>query len=191
MDDIFQGEYIRLAGDDPMTIAEAFQRWNRDSEYVRLLDDEPPKLRAVKTFKEWLEKELLSTDNGRFLFTIRTLDDDRLIGFTGLFDVRWNHGDAWLGIGLGERDTWGKGFGSDALHVILRYAFHELGLERVTLTVFEYNPRAIRAYEKVGFKHEGRLRKVIHRDGQRSDLLVMGILHKEWIERVKELHRNG
>jgi RimJ/RimL family protein N-acetyltransferase len=102
-----------------------------------------------------------------------------------LFDVRWNHGDCWLGIGLGEREYWGKGYGSDALRLILRYAFQELGLQRVTLTVFEYNPRAIRSYEKVGFIHEGRCRKAIHRDGERADLLVMGILRQEWLELVK------
>ncbi len=62
----------------------------------------------------------------------------------------------------------------------LRYAFQELNLERVTLGVFAYNTRAIRSYEKAGFRHEGRERRYIHRDGERADVLFMGILRQEW-----------
>jgi RimJ/RimL family protein N-acetyltransferase len=106
-----------------------------------------------------------------------------LIGFIGLFGIEWNHGNAWVGIGLGERDYWGKGYGTDAMCAILDYAFNELNLYRVTLDVFEYNPRAIRSYEKAGFQLEGRVRKMIHRDGRRWDVLVMGVLRDEWEER--------
>jgi RimJ/RimL family protein N-acetyltransferase len=184
MDDIFRGEFVRLAGDDTQTIAEAFHRWNRDSEFMRLLDDEPPKLWSVKAIKEWHEK-LFSTHEGKhFFFTIRTLEDDRLIGFVGLFDVRWNHRSCWVGIGLGERDYWSKGYGTDAMRLVLRYAFQELDMHRVTLDAFEYNPRAIRSYEKAGFKREGRDRKVILRDGQRVDSIVMGVLREEWLALV-------
>jgi RimJ/RimL family protein N-acetyltransferase len=66
--------------------------------------------------------------------------------------------------------------------IILRFAFTELNLRRVTLTVFEYNPRAIRSYEKAGFHHEGRLRGVLLRDGKRWDMLYMGILAEDWKE---------
>jgi RimJ/RimL family protein N-acetyltransferase len=180
MDDIFRGDLVRLSGDDPQTVAEVFSRWNRDSEYSRLLDDEPPKMRSVKSFKDWLEKEFEKGDEFRFFFTIRTLEGDQLIGFIGLFGVQWNHASAWVGIGLGERSYWGRGYGTDAMQVVLRYAFRELNLQRVSLDVFEYNPRAIRSYEKAGFKVEGRERKVIQRDGRRYDMILMGILREEW-----------
>ena len=85
-------------------------------------------------------------------FAIRTLDDDRIIGEIGLDGIRWTHGDCFVGIGLGEREFWGKGYGTDAMKIILRYAFTELNLRRVTLDVFEYNPRGVRSYEKVGFR---------------------------------------
>ena len=180
MDDIFRGELVRLSGDDPQTVAEAFQRWNRDSEYARLLDDEPPKLYSVKSFKEWLEKKFGQDDEFHFFFTIRALEGDRLIGFVGLFGIQWNHGSAWVGIGLGEREYWGKGYGTDAMRVMLRYAFSELNLYRVNLDVFGYNPRAIRSYEKAGFKIEGREPKSVLRDGQSYDMILMGILRDEW-----------
>jgi len=64
--------------------------------------------------------------------------------------------------------------------VVLRYGFNELNLRRVTLTVFEYNPRAIRSYEKAGFQHEGRVRQALLRDGKRWDMFYMGILRDDW-----------
>jgi RimJ/RimL family protein N-acetyltransferase len=67
--------------------------------------------------------------------------------------------------------------------VLLRFAFTEVNLRRVTLSVFEYNPRAIRSYEKAGFRHEGRLRKVLNKEGKRWDILLMGILREDWLER--------
>jgi RimJ/RimL family protein N-acetyltransferase len=186
MDDIFRGDLVRLGGDNPATIAEAFTRWNRDSEYLRLLDDEPAQLHSVKGNQEWLEKEFETGDKLKFFFTIHTLDDDRMIGFTGLWIEDWNHRHAWVGIGLGEREYWGRGYGTDAMRLTVRYAFDELDLQRVSLSVFEYNPRAIRSYEKAGFEHEGRLRQTVLRDGRRWDLVLMGILREDW-EKMKNM----
>ena len=75
------------------------------------------------------------------------------------------------------------------MKVLLRYAFEELNLHRVNLSVFEYNPRAIRSYEKAGFRHEGRQRDALHRCGKRWDMLYMGILKSDW-ESMTD-HRNG
>lgn len=63
----------------------------------------------------------------------------------------------------------------------LEYGFSELNLHRVSLTVFEYNPRAIRTYEECGFQHEGRIRQFMLRDGKRWDALQMGLPHAEWL----------
>jgi RimJ/RimL family protein N-acetyltransferase len=87
-----------------------------------------------------------------------------------------------VGLGIGETNYWSKGYGTDAMNVLLRFAFIEINLRRVTLTVFEYNPRAIRSYEKAGFRHEGRKRQLLHREGKRWDELYMGILREEWME---------
>ena len=112
------------------------------------------------------------------------LADDRLIGLADLTPI-WPHSDGWLGIGLGEREYWGKGYGSDALRVLLRFAFTELNLQRVSLNAFEYNARAIRSYEKAGFRVEGRVREWMRRDGRRWDVIYMGLLREEWGESVK------
>ncbi len=84
------------------------------------------------------------------------------------------------GSGLATAQSWGKGYGTDAMRVILRYGFTELNLKRITLGVFGYNARAIRSYEKAGFTVEGRMRKALYRDGSRADIVFMGILRDEW-----------
>ena len=96
--------------------------------------------------------------------------------------VDWGNRDAFVGIGIGEREFWGKGYGTDAMELILRYAFAELNLRRVSLTVFEFNQRAVRSYEKAGFRLEGRQRHGMQREGRRWDILFMGIMHEEWME---------
>ena len=178
--DLFCGELVRLTVEDPRVLAEAFSRWDRDSEYMRLLDSFPALQWSTKKVQEWVEKDQDQLRPDLFMFGIRTRSEDRLIGGISLDGVKWAHGESFLGIGLGDRACWGNGYGTDAIRVILRYAFTELNLVRVSLDVFEYNPRAIRCYEKAGFVHEGRLRKFLDREGERWDMIFMGILREEW-----------
>ncbi len=178
--DLFRGELVRLMAEDTQKIAEAFSRWQRDSEYWRLMASEAAFPHSIPAIKKWIEKDFEKDPPPFSMFLIRTLEDDRLIGDIGLDGVHNGHGDTFVGIGIGEREYWGKGYGTDAMRIMLRYAFTELNLERVSLDVFEYNPRAMRSYEKAGFKHEGRARGVLHRGGRRWDLIYMGILRAEW-----------
>ncbi|HQV63828.1 MAG TPA: GNAT family protein, partial [Anaerolineales bacterium] len=94
----------------------------------------------------------------------------------------WASRNAFVGIGINNREDWGKGYGTEAMKLMLQFAFTEVNLYRVTLTVFEYNPRAIRSYEKAGFRHEGRLRGALLKDGKRWDVLYMGILCDDWMK---------
>jgi RimJ/RimL family protein N-acetyltransferase len=73
------------------------------------------------------------------------------------------------------------------MNLLLRFAFTEVNLRRVSLGVFEYNPRAIRTYEKTGFRHEGRVRQFLNKEGRRWDMLFMGIMREEWLERNTEM----
>jgi len=175
---LFHGELVRLAAPNPEADAEALSRWQRDAEFLRLLDSDAA--RPLPVAQNKTDMEAIVARESSFAFMIRTLADDRVIGFIGLGRPQWTHGDAWLGIGLGDREYWGKGCGTDALRVMLRFAFTELNLHRVSLGVFEYNPRAVRSYEKAGFVLEGRTRQDVRRDGRYWDSLWMGILREEW-----------
>ncbi len=177
---LFLGDRVHLVAEEPAAFGEAFSRWSRDSEFSRLLDTEPVHQSSAGQVKGWLEEDAEKDPPPEYFFAILTLDDQKLIGFTVLMHVSWNNADCMVAIGIGERDQWGKGYGTDAMKVVLRYAFSELNLHRVTLGVFEYNLRAIRSYEKIGFMVEGRIRKQLDRDGKRWDMIHMGILREEW-----------
>jgi RimJ/RimL family protein N-acetyltransferase len=182
MKDLFRGELVRLTNEEPEAFAKTSIRWQRDTEYTRLVDSDPAFLYSEKQMKDWAEKRFENSKPERHQFTVRTLAEDKLIGFFGLY-VDVIHSDAMVGIGIGERDFWSKGYGTDMMKLCLRYAFLELGLERVSLGVFEYNPRAVRAYEKAGFRVEGRTRQDTLREGKRYDSLWMGMLREEWLQR--------
>jgi RimJ/RimL family protein N-acetyltransferase len=178
--DLLIGKLVRLCAVNSATDAEAFSHWSRDSEYIRLSDSSVAQMWTIKQVTQYLEKELEGESATIFAFAIRTLDNDRLVGEIDLSGINWASGEAIVGIGIGDRNDWGKGYGTDAMRLILRFAFEELNLHRVFLNTFEYNPRAIRSYEKCGFKHEGRQRQVLNREGRRWDLIFMGILREEW-----------
>jgi len=183
MNDLFRGKLVRLTLEEPDALAKAEVRWQRDSEFVRLADSDPVRLDSEKKIREWFVENRV--DKGfqpeRYSFSVRTLAEDKLIGFFGLY-VDLVHSVAWVGIGIGERDFWGKGYGTEMMNLCLRYAFTELCVHRVSLGLHEYNPRALRSYEKAGFRLEGRTRKDMMREGKRSDTLWMGILREEWLE---------
>jgi len=178
--DLFTGKLVRLSDEDPQVMAEAYTHWNCNSEYFRLLDSDPPHLWSAKKIKEWVDKDVDSSAPVNLSFGIRTLEKDQLIGFIGFDGLNWTDRDTYVAIGIGEKDCWSKGYGSDAMRVMLRYGFSELNLHRVSLSVFEFNPRGIRSYEKCGFKHEGRVHEFVLRNGKRWDMLHMGILRREW-----------
>ena len=180
---LLRGSLVRLAADEPAMLGEALARWHIDSGYLRLLDADPTNCFSAKQFTEWIMKDQEKDPPPFYLVSVRTLKDDRLIGFIGLDRDVYPHGDAFVGIGIGERDFWGKGYSTDAMEVILRYAFLELNLRRVSLDTFEYIPRAIHSYEKVGFIHEGRARKFLLREGRRWDLFFWAILRDEGLVR--------
>jgi RimJ/RimL family protein N-acetyltransferase len=174
---IFGGELVRLAAPQPED-SEQFARWSQDDEYMRLLDDDPVRPLALANFADF------ATPNpSDYYFHLRTLADDKLIGFVALFNIKWSNQAAEMAIGIGAPEYRGKGYGSDALRLILNYAFNELNLHRVELTVIAYNAGAIRAYERAGFVREGVKRQAIQRDGQRFDLIGYGILRDEWLAR--------
>jgi RimJ/RimL family protein N-acetyltransferase len=101
------------------------------------------------------------------------------VGVTAFHAIDWRSRAGELGIVIGEKSVWNAGVGTDATRTLVRWGFRELNLNRVFLRVYEDNAAAIRCYEKVGFKHEGRLRQDRYQDGRYLDTLVMGLLRGE------------
>lgn len=176
-DNIFIGEHIRLTAVTKEDVP-ALARWHDDAGFLRLLNADIARPQTGDDVTKWLE-EAHKSPNG-YLFAIRSQPGDELLGFIELDGILWNHGFGWLGIGIGDRAHWGQGIGGEALRLALNYAFNELNLHRVQLTVFEYNDRAIAVYEKLGFQREGVYRESLYRDGVRYDMYLYGLLRREW-----------
>ncbi len=104
------------------------------------------------------------------------------MGFCALFGIEWNNRSAKLAIAIGEPAQRRKGYGREAMQMFLRYAFHEMNLERIQIYVISYNEHAIRLYDSLGFVREGVLRRAVYRSGRRYDLIVMGLLREEWAQ---------
>jgi RimJ/RimL family protein N-acetyltransferase len=183
---LFAGQKVRLAAIDPEHDAPLAVRWSRDPEFLQMLSTGIARPWSVAAMKKEMEESLGDGEPkpGRFPFHICTLaaedQPSRLIGFVDLVVDYWSHREGWIGIGIGERTDWSKGYGSDAMRLIVRYAFAELNLRRVSLSVFDYNQRGLRAYRKLGFVEEGRMRQYLHRYGRRWDMVFMGLLREEW-----------
>lgn len=128
------------------------------------------------------EKEFLLDINkkGEYIFSIVDLKTDKLIGSCGLHGVNDRHHNAIFGICIGNKKYWNKGYGTEATKLILDYGFNILNLNNIALTVYSFNKKAVKCYEKCGFKLIGRRRKERLIGGQYHDVIWMDILAEEF-----------
>jgi RimJ/RimL family protein N-acetyltransferase len=115
-------------------------------------------------------------DATRFVIEV----DGKCIGSCALFNANTTNQTCELGIGIGDKDYWGKGHGRESIRLLLQYAFQYLNYRRVWLRVHGKNERAIRAYRASGFVEEGRQRAHVWSDGAYDDLVLMGVLREDW-----------
>lgn len=174
--DLLKGKavYLNAITRDDIT---QFAQWFADLELLQYLWLHPLFPQTYEGEVEWYER--MRKSDG-YNFAIRTLDHLILIGSASLKAPDWKNRSAELGIAIGDADFWGKGFGTDAVRVLLRYGFLELNLNRIELVVYGYNQRAIKSYEKIGFQHEGTRRQALYRNGQYYNTHIMAILRQEW-----------
>lgn len=171
----FEGSLVRLRAveeGDIATINEAI--W--DPEVTEQMSIAWPEAVAqTRQFWEWMRDS-----DSNVLLAIETLAGE-FVGSVGLHGIDPRNRQAELGIWI-ARPHWDKGYGTDAVRVASRFGFREMDLQRVYLHVYDTHPRGIRAYEKVGFKEEGRLRRGQFVGGGYVDVIVMGLLAEDLIE---------
>jgi RimJ/RimL family protein N-acetyltransferase len=175
----YRGELVRLAAIEPEADAEVFAAWFDDPVSTRLAGFRPVRPMNRASAKERLEQWAKATP-GTINFAARTIADDRLVGGIGIIDINHADGNAQLGLSIYRQDDWGHGYGREMIVLALRYAFNELNLHRVWLTTSAFNERALKLYEKLGFRHEGRGREHFLLDGRRWDIVSMGMLRDEF-----------
>ena len=157
----------------------AFVNWLNDPEVRQHLLAGYPFSRAHE--EKWFQA-MVEGDKAEqvLVIEIKTPSGWKAIGTTGFSDIDWLNRSAEVGIAIGEKDEWGKGYGRDTMKLLLRQGFNHMNLHRIFLRVHSDNLRGIKAYENAGFKHEGMHREGIFRDGVYRDLLLMSVLRSEW-----------
>lgn len=169
------GSKVRLRPVDARDLLH-FLRWFNDPDVIEFLDLTLPLTEVAE--REWLDS--LRERDDILVFVIESTAENRAIGTIGLNTIDARHRHALLGLTVGEKEEWGKGFGTDAVRALLAFAFGAMRLNKVSLHVHADHAPAIRVYEKCGFRREGFLRSEKLRRGEYIDELVMAILRQEW-----------
>ena len=174
---MLEGTLVNLRAPE-LTDLERDFTWMNDGEVTRFLNARYPMSLAAE--EVWL-RELVTKrmSHEHVTFAIET-KDGRHIGNTDLMDVSAENRCATLGIMIGDKAYWSKGYGTDAMRTLLRFGFEEMNLHRIQLTVDARNGRAQACYRKCGFVEEARLRQHRFTEGEFHDTLWMGVLREEW-----------
>ena len=167
------GKRVRLRAPERADIP-IFVKWFNDPEVTQFLLRSPPM--SMEEEERWFEN--LMRDEGR-VFCIETLEGE-LIGNLGVMHFDWTNRKADIGVVLGEKEYWSKGYGTEAITLLLGYLFEELNLHRVWLYCEEANRRAQRCYEKCGFTREGVFRDNRRKQGSYANDIIYSILRDEW-----------
>jgi RimJ/RimL family protein N-acetyltransferase len=178
---VLQGEKVTLR---PLRRedAEIMCRFCNDVEVELAGGGDPPMPHTLEGWQAWYDEHIVKNEKDHASFAIEA--DGKCIGLCGLWRFDTTSRTCELGITIGERNYWGRGYGRDAVRLLLDYAFRLRNLRKVCLTTSSTNVRAQRCYLACGFVEEGRLRAQNWTDGQYVDQVHMGILSEEW-ERQK------
>jgi RimJ/RimL family protein N-acetyltransferase len=171
---MFVGDKVTLRGVTRADLPVLHSYYN-DPE-VDLAAGDLPSPASMERLEKWYERLTEQQPMRRFAIEV----DKRFIGTCLLQDIDETSGHAELGITIGAKDCWGRGYGREAIQLLLDYAFRLANLRRVWLRTHAANERAIRAYKAVGFVEEGRLREHQWLAGRYVDTVVMGILRSEF-----------
>lgn len=175
-------ERIRLRAAEKEDIP-VFVRWINDPDVTENLIMVSPISRVEE--ENWYDDMMKRPPNEHILvIEIRNQtqqSDYRPIGTCSFINIDWRNRAAEIGIMIGEKAFWDKGYGSETMRLMLDHGFGTLNFHRIYLQVYAKNKRGIRAYEKAGFQHEGMFRQAHYQHGQYYDIYLMSVLKNEWL----------
>ena len=166
-----EGERLYLRGVTPEDVTDAYVRWMNDPEVTRYLESRffPHSKEGIRSFVESLQGD---RDNAFFAIVLK--EGDRHIGNIKLGPINWLHRLGEIGLMIGEKDTWGKGYAAEAIRLISDYAFRHLNLHKVTAGCYGSNQGSARAFERAGFKVEGLRPQHFFCEGEYVDFILLG-----------------
>ncbi len=156
--------------------AERFVKWFNDPAVHRFLTRRKITLKEERVWIRSIPKR-----KGEVHFAIETREGVH-IGSVGLNEINRRDKYAIFGIVIGDKRYWSKGYGTEAMKLIVDYGFRRLKLHRIELDVYDYNARGIKLYRRLGFKFEGKKRERVRWKRKYYDVLQMGILRREWLK---------
>ena len=181
---VIYGERVRLRAVERNDV-QRFCVWVNDPEVTRYLSLYLPM--SMTDEENWFDA-MTKRDQSEKALAIEVRDGGgwKMIGNCAVFDIDAVNRVGELGIMLGEKDEWNKGYGTETMTLLVRHCFETLNLNRAYLRVYAENARARRSYEKAGFIEEGRLRQSVYKHGRYDDVIVMGVLCSEWADLKEE-----
>lgn len=177
---MLKGERITL-GPVKREYIDSYLKWLNDPEITQYLTFFRPLTRMME--EDWIEN--LKNQNDTIVFGILIPEEngaETLIGNCGLHAIDWKNRVGEVGIMIGEKEYQGKGYGTEAMELLLEYGFKTVNLNRIHLRVYEFNSKAINSYNKIGFVEEGRMRQAMFVNGEYHDTIFMSILQEEWLK---------
>lgn len=156
-------------------------KYINDPEVLEYLESGIPYPVTLNEELKWFEA--ISAFKDSYRFAVEAIEGGHYIGDCGVNSIDWKNRVANLVIFIGNKEYRGKGYGTEAMQLLLSFVFNEININKIRLSVYSFNERAIRSYEKCGFKREGALRQELFRNGKYYDIIALGLLRDEYIGR--------
>lgn len=165
-----------------------FLKWFNDPEVTQYLGVYLPFTEIEE--ERWIEELATAKPKRDIVFIVEIIENNitKPIGNCGLYKINQKDQNAEIALIIGEKDYWGKGYGTEALQLLIDYGFNQLNLHRIFGFVIEFNERNIKLCKKLRFKEEGRLREARFKNGRFWDVIIFGLLREEWMK--EKLHRS-
>jgi RimJ/RimL family protein N-acetyltransferase len=179
----WQGQKIRLRAIEPED-ADSFFNWNLNSETARVLDFLWPPT-SIASVRGWTQRAATEEAKDDKLYFVMEDHEGKAVGMISTHNTNRRVGSFAYGLSVGEEYR-GRGYASEAIVMVLRYFFEELGYQKVTTGVYECNPASIALHEKLGYQLEGRLRRMVYTGGKYYDELMFGMTREEFAERYSQ-----
>jgi len=182
MNDTFESERLYLRALEPED-HRTTHAWRQDPGYQAGVLS-PKRMISLETEKRWIERAIAEHEEGKALrFAIVIKQSGSFVGLIYLTGIDHMHKRARFGSWIGEKEHRGKGYVTEARHLLARYAFEELGLRRIEAHILASNSPSIRSVEKFGYEKEGVLRSHTYKNGKANDVIVFSLLREDYLNK--------
>lgn len=177
---MYTGELVRLREyrEEDIPLAKEYVNKAEIRQYTAI---DVPFLYTLYNETKWFEK-ISPHNGGEYNFAIETLKEQKYIGGCSVAHMDYKNSVVTVGIMIGDTDYLSKGYGADALKVLIKFIFEEMNINKIKLHVYDFNLRAQRCYEKVGFKKECVLKEELFRKGKYHDIIQMSIFKRDYFK---------